>query len=81
MKLNSKLKTITALLMFAVYLFTNQAVTAQIICTYASEAEKERLTYEELIEYGDLSGDKEINVFDVRRAKVALMNGYDGESV
>jgi len=75
MKSNSELKTITAFLMFAVYLFTNQAVTAQMIYTYASEAAKEKLTYEELIEHGDLSGDNEINVFDVRRAKVALLNG------
>lgn len=74
MELKSKLKTITALLVFAVYLFTNQAVTAQMIYTYASEAAKEKLTYEELIEHGDLSGDNEINVYDVRRAKVALLN-------
>ena len=75
MKLKSKLKTITALLVFAVYLFTNQAVTAQMIYTYASEAAKEKLTYEELIEHGDFCKDNEINVYDVRRAKVALLKG------
>ncbi len=45
-----------------------------MIYTYASEAAKEILTYEELIEHADFNADKVINVNDVRRAKVALMN-------
>ena len=80
MKLHLKLKTITALLVFAVYLFTNQAFTAQMIYTYASEAEKESLVYEELVTHGDFNADKDINVLDVRRGMIALMKNEASSS-